>query len=312
MYELHVTNLSARQTTLDGVEVRDRAAAREGEPLLRLEGSALDAAIRRLGAPREDPEKRILPGGRTSLVFIWVTMPPGPVRASLTHRFTFHVASPAISGSPPAANESQSFTITGVDVVVSRNKPRFIGPPLEGDLWLAANGPDNESDHRRTLFAFSGESRIAQRFAIDWVRLYEDGKTWTGDASKNQSYRAYGANVLAVADGTVLQTRDGIPENVPDPVARAVPITPDTLAGNSVLVDIGGGAFAFYAHLQPGSLKVKQGDRIRQGQVLALLGNTGNSSEPHLHFHVVDRNAAFDRAFRTRSRPSSSRQRVSR
>jgi hypothetical protein len=62
----------------------------------------------------------------------------------------------------------------------------------------------------------------------------------------------------------------------------------ETVGGNYVVVDIGGGHFAFYAHLQPGSLTVKVGDRVRQGQVLGLLGNSGNSDFPHLHFHLTD------------------------
>jgi murein DD-endopeptidase MepM/ murein hydrolase activator NlpD len=59
-------------------------------------------------------------------------------------------------------------------------------------------------------------------------------------------------------------------------------------AGNHVVVDIGQGRFAFYAHMQPGSLKVKVGDQVTTGQVLGLLGNTGNTDTPHLHFHIMD------------------------
>ena len=90
------------------------------------------------------------------------------------------------------------------------------------------------------------------------------------------------------------KTHDGIPKNVPGATSRAVPITPETLGGNFVLLDIGQGAFAYYAHLQPGSLTVKKGDTVHRGQVLGLVGNTGNSTEPHLHFHLADRNAAID------------------
>ena len=122
----------------------------------------------------------------------------------------------------------------------------------------------------------------------------DDGRTLRGDPLKNESDRAFGANVLAVADGTIVSIVDGIPENVPDPVKRAVPITPETLGGNYILLDLGDDVFAFYGHLQPGSLKVGKGDRVRRGQVLALVGNTGNSTEPHLHFHLADRASAFD------------------
>jgi murein DD-endopeptidase MepM/ murein hydrolase activator NlpD len=65
----------------------------------------------------------------------------------------------------------------------------------------------------------------------------------------------------------------------------------ETVGGNHVILDLGGGAFALYAHLQPGSLKVKLGDKVRRGQVLGLVGNSGNSTEPHLHFQVSDANA---------------------
>jgi murein DD-endopeptidase MepM/ murein hydrolase activator NlpD len=75
-------------------------------------------------------------------------------------------------------------------------------------------------------------------------------------------------------------------ENVPDRIARAVKITPDTAAGNFVILDIGGGHFVMYAHLRPGTLRVKTGDTVKRGDVIGLLGNSGNSTGPHLHFQV--------------------------
>ena len=251
IYELHVTNLSSRQIVFDAIEVRSGEAI-AADPLLRLEGQALSGAVRRLGAPAEDSNRGVLGGGQSALVFVWVRLKPGAAPASLTHRFRVHV-------------DSEAMTINGVSVAVSQHAPHVIGSPLRGDHWLAANGPDNGADHRRTLLALSGQGRIAQRFAIDWVRLYDDGRTFRGDPLNNASYRAYGADVLAVADAIVSETHDGIPENTPDPTARAVPITPETLVGNYVLLDIGGEAHAVYAHLQPGSLTVKKGDRVHRG-----------------------------------------------
>jgi murein DD-endopeptidase MepM/ murein hydrolase activator NlpD len=66
-----------------------------------------------------------------------------------------------------------------------------------------------------------------------------------------------------------------------------VPITLATIGGNQVNLDLGHGLHAFYAHLQPGSLRVKTGDHVKRGQVLGRLGNSGNSTAPHLHFHVA-------------------------
>ena len=96
---------------------------------------------------------------------------------------------------------------------------------------------------------------------------------------------------MAVGDGVVVAVKDGIPQNIPGATSRAVPITLETVGGNHVIIDLGKGQFAFYAHLQPGSPRVKVGDRVKAGQVIGLVGNSGNSTEPHLHFHICDRNS---------------------
>jgi murein DD-endopeptidase MepM/ murein hydrolase activator NlpD len=147
------------------------------------------------------------------------------------------------------------------------------------------------SDHRRTLIPVDGKARIAQRFAIDWMRLGPDGRLFHGDSSANANFYGYGAEVLAVADGRVADLKDGLAENVGSNERAARVITLDNVVGNFITLDLGHGRFAVYAHLQPGSLKVKLGDRVRAGQLLALLGNSGNSDAPHLHFHLVDANS---------------------
>ena len=111
-----------------------------------------------------------------------------------------------------------------------------------------------------------------------------------GPAEKNECWYCYGAEVRAVADGVISMTQDGIVENVAlgKPV---IEITWQTAAGNLIIQDIGDGRFAFYAHLIPGSLTVKEGEHVRAGQVIARLGNSGNSDAPHLHFHIGTRNS---------------------
>jgi murein DD-endopeptidase MepM/ murein hydrolase activator NlpD len=85
-------------------------------------------------------------------------------------------------------------------------------------------------------------------------------------AKDNRNYRCYGAEALAVADGVVVEVR----------------------AGNHIALDLGHGHYAHYGHFQPGSIRVRKGDRVRRGQVLGLVGNSGNSTEPHLHFQISD------------------------
>jgi murein DD-endopeptidase MepM/ murein hydrolase activator NlpD len=127
---------------------------------------------------------------------------------------------------------------------------------------------------------------LAQRYAIDWIQFGKNGELATGEGEENRDYASYGAEVLAVGSGRITGIKDGIMEN--KPMSLAVPITLETVAGNFVTLDLGGGRYAHYAHLQPGSLRVKVGDRVKTGQVLGLLGNSGNSDAPHLHFQITD------------------------
>ena len=108
----------------------------------------------------------------------------------------------------------------------------------------------------------------------------------SGPIDQLSSYAYFGDEIYSVADGTVVGIEDGLPEQVPGKLPEDATI--QMAAGNHVVVDIGEGRFAFYAHMQPGSVRVKVGDRVKTGQVLGLLGNSGNTDTPHLHFHVMD------------------------
>ena len=97
------------------------------------------------------------------------------------------------------------------------------------------------------------------------MELYPDGKTYQGDPADNKNYRAYGHEIHAVADGIVTETKDGLPQNTPGAKSLAIPITLETIGGNHVITDMGNGLYAFYAHMQPGSLRVKVGDKVKSG-----------------------------------------------
>jgi hypothetical protein len=278
VYELHVTNFSRSDCVLTRLEV---IGAGE-KPLARHEGSELNAMLAMLARPGAPPEgeKPKIGAGLRAIVYMWLTPEAGAeIPTMLQHRFSVKV------GDFP-----EELSLEAARIAVGQ-KSLVISPPLRGGEWLAANGPSNTSGHRRALIPVDGQAHIAQRFAIDWVRLREDGRTFTGDPKDNKNYRCYGAEALAVADAVVASVKDGIPENVPGPTSRAVPITLETVGGNYVILDLGQGRFAFYAHLQPGSLRVNVGDKVRRGQALGLVGNSGNSTEPHLHFHISDANS---------------------
>jgi len=97
----------------------------------------------------------------------------------------------------------------------------------------------NTNSHRRTMVVVNGKARIAQRFATDWTRIGADGLAFRGDPSKNANWSAYGAEVLAVATATVVDVKDGIPQNDPTADKKAVPITLETVGGNYIILDLG-------------------------------------------------------------------------
>jgi hypothetical protein len=167
---------------------------------------------------------------------------------------------------------------------------------VEGDHWLAGSGPSNTSHHRRQILVLNGLPHISSRYAIDWT-LMENGASHSGDEQTNSAYYAYGKRVLAVADGKVVLAKDGIAQNIPGHFGRgslAVAMSADTIAGNTIALDLGGHQFAHYDHLQPGTLRVKVADRVRRGQLLALIGNSGSSFEPHLHFEITTSPGTLD------------------
>jgi murein DD-endopeptidase MepM/ murein hydrolase activator NlpD len=278
-YELHVTNLGMQAVTLKSVEV---LTANPGGPVLfTLADSALARSIARPGVQVPATERTRIAGGLRAVVYLWVPVDARSAPQSLRNRVR-------VEQGPPDSLRVQE--LEGPAVLVT-GEPVVISPPLRGGPWLAGNGPSATSGHRRALVSTGGSPTIAQRFAIDYVKVDDKFATHQGDPLKNENYYAEGNDALAVADGRVVEVKDGIPENIPGANSRAVPITLETVGGNHVIIDIGNGNYAFYAHMKPGSIRVRDGDEVKRGQVLGLVGNSGNSTEPHLHFHISDGNS---------------------
>lgn len=299
-YELHITNLSTDPIALRGIDVLD--AGDTTRALLALGDSALRPLISRAGANVPASARLQLGPATRAIVFLWVPVTKNNPPSALQHRLT--VSRTRQDSAAGQLVPRDTLRISGAVTGVDRNTPR-IAPPLRGE-WMAANGPSNVSGHRRTMLGLNGTTAIAQRFGIDFLQVDDSGRTFRDDGSKrprcispqddrsrcrepkNEEFLAWGKDALAVADGRIVQIKDGLPENVGGPMARAVPVDLETVAGNHVVIEIAPGQYAFYAHLQPGSLRVRVGDRVRRGQVIGLVGNSGNSTEPHLHFHIVD------------------------
>jgi hypothetical protein len=296
VYELHVTNFQTNDLELLRLEVLPDEANKP--PLASYSGEELAGRLGPVGfrfLPKEfleafgispppgEPEERVIGRGMRAVIYMLITVDrEADIPAALRHRLTFK------SGSP--LNEPES-VVEGAQVMVHLSAPLVLGAPLRGEGWLGLGGLSNTSYHRRAIVAIDGKARIPQRFAIDWTRIDEDGNPIRGDRARNSNFFAYGAEVLAVANAVVADVKDGIPENEGVSGKKAVPITLQTVGGNYVILDLGKGNFALYAHLQPKSIRVRVGQKVHRGQVLALLGNSGNAEGPHLHFHVTNRNS---------------------
>ena len=168
--------------------------------------------------------------------------------------------------------------------------------PLKGGPWSVAGA------------SFHGTHRwgVPEEFALDIVRPGADGRSFKDGGRRNQDFHAYGAEVVAAASGTVVEALTGGKELAPllrhpgesleayfgrvgAQQARNLAGGMVGIAGETVILDHGGNEYSVYAHLQPGSLRVKAGDKVSAGRVIGRLGSSGNSTEPHLHFQVCDR-----------------------
>jgi murein DD-endopeptidase MepM/ murein hydrolase activator NlpD len=260
-YEVHVTNWSDEDILLQRLEVMI------GPDTAVLEGSTLKTLMLR-------NDTRLAAGVRTAVLISLSSSQRYP--AMIRHRLTF-----------TQPGDSKPAIVEGASTAVREGAVR-ISPPVRGDGWMAGNGPDSSLHHRRELRATDGRITNAQRFAFDFARRAETPRPLSPGRADNRNHATYGAEVVAVADGRIVSVKDGIPDSVPYDIATAVPLTRETVLGNCIVLDLGESRYAVYAHLQPGSLRVKAGDTVRRGQTLGLVGNSGRTDAPHLHFHITD------------------------
>lgn len=277
VYELHVTNFRPSDVTVARVEVLD---ADRGAVLGDFSGTALSGRIGRPGASRDLADRRVIAPGMRAVVYFWLPLEKGaPPPSRVRHR---------IGVDAVRSNQRIPVVLSAAEAHVRQEPPLVLSPPLKGGPWAALYDPMLVGGHRTAIYAIDGRARIPARFAIDFVRLQDDGTHARGDRSAIANWHGYGQEVLAVADATVVEAHDDIAES-PSLSGSRGPIPLENVSGNYVALDLGNGRYAFYEHLKHGSIRVKPGDRVRAGDVLALLGNSGSSSSgPHLHFHLAD------------------------
>ena len=276
VYELAMTNFSSGDISIQKVEILG-----DGAVLQTLDGTALAARLQPAGMR---DSAGTLPKSAHALLFLNVILAPGAaVPRELSHRVAI-----LASAAPPG---HQNMSETGGPVSVDRQPVVQIGPPLRGAGYISADSCCDATRHTRAAMPIDGRVWIAQRFAVDWEQLNASGTIYSGPQQKLESYTIFGQPAIAVADAIVASVVDGQPEQTPGKYPTNIPLA--DADGNCVILDLkddlGDHRYALYAHLQPGSVKVHRGEHVALGQVLGLVGDSGNSVVPHLHFQVTTR-----------------------
>ena len=272
VYELHFQNYTDEPLKLQELEIVD-VSRTPSKPVAAFTGSQLYEQLLPIGADKIDGDHPLEGGKRAVALICLAFADAGTVPERLGHRM--------LVGDSVAE---------GPSIETRHTKLQTLAPPVMGTDWVADNGPSLHSHHRTGLFVAGGGAHLSRRFAIDWKQKDKQGEIYAGDARDVRSYYSYGEKVFAVADATVASAKDGLPDNIPRTAAgfkTVVTLTMENVAGNAIVLDIGDGQFAYYAHMKPGSVRVKAGDRVKRGEWLGQIGNSGDARWPHLHFQVT-------------------------
>jgi hypothetical protein len=268
VYELALTNFTPGTVTIESVDVLE---AWHGAIAATLDAQAIAGRL-----VVNDPKTAAGTMGpvQAGLLYVHLIFPTSPaIPRLIDHRLSVKLGTQAVS-----ETAGRSSVLPPTDLVID--------PPLHGERYIAGDGCCDSVRHVRATLPVNGERVGAQRFAIDWEQLDAQGRIYVGAPTVPASYVIYGKPIYPVADGVVVAAVDGLPDSPPGQLPPGLPF--DQADGNHVVMALGNHRFALYAHMQPGSVRVRKGQRVRRGQVLGLVGTSGNSSEPHLHFQITD------------------------
>lgn len=274
VYELLVTNATSLNWKIDSLEILDPQSPHR--IVSKFGGKDLEDRMGILGSRK--PTVSLEPG-QSAVVWIHLYFTSSKdIPVKLSHRFNL-------------LSEKMTFQQQGGFTEVGTAPRPVLGPPLRGKNWMAGDGCCESPRHIRATMPVDGKLKTSQRFAIDWVLLGENARSLQGDKSKVESYHCYGQDIIAVADGKVVTVMDGLSNQIPGKLPEN--IDPAQADGNHVIQELGPKSYALYAHMISGSIRVKKGVRVKKGEVIGRVGNSGNTSEPHLHFHLMDTPSTF-------------------
>jgi hypothetical protein len=270
IYEIRIANLTDARFVVQRIEVR----AGHGAMLQQMDAAAIASRLSVGG--RRGSESGELSGSQFGVAFMHVALSAqAPLPQQLTH---------VIEGYADKAGASFTMHVAGVRV--DTRDPPSLAPPLHGEGLVVGDGCCDTIRHVRALLPLNGTLYLAQRFAIDFEQVDATGRIFTGDAKVVRNYRIYGKPIFAVADGTVVAARNDLSDQVPGKLPEGLPL--DEADGNFTIVALGGGAYALYAHMRQGSVLPAAGSKVRRGDKIGEVGNSGNTQAPHLHFQLMD------------------------
>jgi hypothetical protein len=277
VYEDMLTNFQQKPVTLTSLKVNNIEFGQK--ELLSMVHSIAHRKSKE-GEDSTDADKNLLTfhSGESKLVYVWLPfdqLDAVPDKLIQTVNYQWR--------NPPSDEAAGTLTVKTEPVNIDKTPLVIVNPPLKGAHWVFGNGPSNTSEHRKSHIIVNGNVHFAQRYAIDFVQIDDQDHLYNGDASENKSYYCYGKEVIAAAPGKVILVKDGMPDNIPG--KKPAPAV-STAAGNYIIIQIDKNHYAAYAHFIPGSITVKEGDEVKKGQVIGKVGNSGNSSAPHLHFQI--------------------------
>mgnify|MGYP000585833747 CR=1 FL=1 len=287
-YELSLSNANTFDWEVLSIEVLDGHP--KGQVLHTITTDEVIDAMQLIGT--RQPTNSLIPT-QSGLVFITFTVEnEEDIPDTLLHKVKLTVPGGLpefITTFLELPEDQEDITNFGAEVAIDNMDVFVFGPPLEGSGWVAANGCCDAITHVRSVLAVNSKLHISQRYAIDWIKVDQDNRLYVGDPKILDNWAGYNQNVLAVSDAQVVRVVDKFQDQVPFILPAEVgAITLDEIDGNHVILALPNGQFAFYAHLIPGSITVEEGDFVTKGQVIGKLGNTGNTSAPHLHLHIME------------------------
>ncbi len=252
-YEVLVTNFSSGDVTIEKVEVLG-----DGIVLQTLDAAEVATRLQPVGT--REPVATLAKSTQ-ALLFLHVILPEGKhAPHDLEHRVTARFAA-----APPG---HQEIVATGGGIAVDHRAVAVIAPPIRGDRYISADSPrcDAVRPHSAPRSRSTATSSLAQRYAVDWEQMNEQGHIYIGPREKLESYVIFGKEAIACADATVSSITDGAPEGTPGQYPTA--IDPAAADGNAVILDLGQHRYAMYVIFNLPVASGRQGDKVKTGQVL--------------------------------------------